>query len=99
MEHKLLYMSGFSRVIELMGSLYIVRKIVDDLQSVVQLPTMVSSSWKWKTQDLAVTWTHNASSQRREVNSFLFLWLPQTFQYSLEKNVQIFCTVNTVTHL
>jgi hypothetical protein len=36
-----LYYSGFSRVTELMGSLYIVREFVDDLHSAVQLPTMV----------------------------------------------------------
>jgi hypothetical protein len=35
------YWSGFSRVTELMGSLYIEREFVDDFQSVVQLPTMV----------------------------------------------------------
>jgi len=29
---------GFSRVTEFMGSLYIVRELIDDLQSVVQLP-------------------------------------------------------------
>ena len=29
---------GFSRVTELMGSFYIVREFVDDVQSVVQLP-------------------------------------------------------------
>jgi hypothetical protein len=32
------YHSGFSRVTELMGSLYIVNEFADDLQSVVQLP-------------------------------------------------------------
>jgi hypothetical protein len=29
-----------------MGSLYIVKEFIDDLESVVQLPTKVSSSWK-----------------------------------------------------
>ena len=33
-----LYYSGFSRVTEHIGSLYIVREFVNDLQSVVQLP-------------------------------------------------------------
>jgi hypothetical protein len=32
---------GFSRVTELMDSLYIVKKFIDDLQSAVQFPTMV----------------------------------------------------------
>jgi len=39
-----------------MGSLYIVREFVDDLQSVVQLPN--SSSWEWKSKDLAVAQSH-----------------------------------------
>jgi hypothetical protein len=34
----MLYYSGFSRVTEFMGSLYIVREFVDDLQPIVQLP-------------------------------------------------------------
>jgi hypothetical protein len=50
---------------ELMGSLYI-RGFVDDLQFVVQLPTMVSSSCEWKSKDLAVAQSHKLSSQRRE---------------------------------
>jgi hypothetical protein len=41
---------------------YIVRELVDDLQSVVQFPTMVSSSCEWKSKDLAVTQSHKASS-------------------------------------
>ena len=49
-----------------MGSLYIVRGFVDDLQSVVQLPTMISSSCEWKPKDLAVAQSHKASRQRRE---------------------------------
>lgn len=49
------------RVTELMGSLCILREFVDDLQSVVQLPTMVSSSCKWKFKDLAVAQSHKAS--------------------------------------
>jgi hypothetical protein len=34
----------FSRVTEFMGSLYIVKEFVDDLQSAVQFSTTVSSS-------------------------------------------------------
>ena len=56
----------FSRVTEFMGSPYIVKEFVDDLQSAVQLPTMVSSSCEWKSKDLAVTQSHKASRQRRE---------------------------------
>jgi hypothetical protein len=44
-----------------MGSIYIVWEFVDDLQSVVQLPTMVSSSCEWKSKDLAVVQSHEAS--------------------------------------
>jgi hypothetical protein len=33
-----------------MDSLYIVKEFVDDLQSVVQLPTMVGSSCEWEVQ-------------------------------------------------
>jgi hypothetical protein len=43
-----------------MDSLYIVKDFIDDLQSAVQLPTMVSSSCEWKSKDLAV-----AQSQRQ----------------------------------
>jgi hypothetical protein len=57
--------SGFSRVTELTGSLYIVRAFIDDLQSAVQLPTVVSSSYEWKSKDLAVVQSHMASRQRR----------------------------------
>jgi hypothetical protein len=60
------YKSGFSRVIELMGSLYIVKEFIDDLQFSVQLPIMVSSSCEWKFKDLAVAQSHTASRQRRE---------------------------------
>jgi hypothetical protein len=49
-----------------MGSLYIVKKFIDGLQSAVQLPTMVSSSCEWKSKDLAVAQSHMASKQRRE---------------------------------
>lgn len=35
-------------------------------QSVVQLPTVVSSSCEWKSKDLAVAQSHKASRQRRE---------------------------------
>lgn len=56
-------------VTELMGSLYIVREFVDDLLSVVQLPTVVSSSCKWKSKDLAVAQSYKASRQRRERES------------------------------
>jgi hypothetical protein len=44
-----------------MGSLYIVREFVDDLQSVIQLPTVVSSSCEWKSKDLAVAQSHKAN--------------------------------------
>jgi hypothetical protein len=46
---------------ELTGSLYIIREFVDDLQSVVQLPTMVSSSFELKSKDLAVSQSHKTS--------------------------------------
>ena len=49
-----------------MGSLYIVKEFVDDLQSAVQLPTMVSSSCEWKSKDLAVAQSHRAESKERE---------------------------------
>jgi hypothetical protein len=47
-----------------MDSLYIVKEFVDDLQSVAQFPTMVSSSCEWKSKDLAQY--HKASRRRRE---------------------------------
>jgi hypothetical protein len=37
----------------LMDSLYIVKEFVDDLESAVQLPTVVSSSYEWKSKDIA----------------------------------------------
>jgi hypothetical protein len=49
-----------------MGSLYIIMEFVDDLQSIVQLPTMVSSSCEWKSKDIAIFQSHKASRQRRE---------------------------------
>jgi hypothetical protein len=52
-----------------MGSLYIVKEFVDDLQYAVQLPTMVSSSFEWKSKDLEVAQSHMASRQRRERES------------------------------
>jgi hypothetical protein len=61
-----LYYSGFSSVTVLMGCLYIVKEFVDDLQSSVQLLTMVSSSCEWKSKDLAVAQSHTANRQRRE---------------------------------
>jgi hypothetical protein len=45
----------------LMGSLYIVKEFVDDLQSAVQLTTMVSSSCEWKSKDLAVAQSQKTS--------------------------------------
>ena len=66
------YQLGFSRVIELMSSLYIVREFVDDLQSVVQLSTMVSSSCEWESKDLAVAQSHNSSRRKRESKSSFF---------------------------
>ena len=50
-----------------MGSLYIVKEFVDDLQSAVQLPTMVSSSCEWKSKDLAVAQSHKASSEEERI--------------------------------
>ena len=47
-----------------MGSLYIVKEFVDDLQSAVQLPTMVSSSCEWKSKDLAVAESHTHREER-----------------------------------
>jgi hypothetical protein len=52
-----------------MGSLYMVREFVDDLQSVVQLSTMVSSSCEWESKDLAVAQSHNSSRRKRERES------------------------------
>ena len=52
-----------------MGSLYIVKEFIDELQSAAQLPTMVSSSCEWKSKDLAVAQSHTASRQRRERES------------------------------
>jgi hypothetical protein len=49
-----------------MGSLDIVREFVDDLQSAVQLSTTVSSSYEWKSKDLAVAQSHKASRQKRD---------------------------------
>ena len=57
---------GFSRVTEPMGGLYIVKEFVDNLQSAVQLPTLVSRSCEWKSKDLTVAQSHSASSLRRE---------------------------------
>ena len=48
-----------------MDSLYIVREFVDDLQSIVHCPTMVSSSCGWRSKDLAVAQSHKASRQGR----------------------------------
>jgi hypothetical protein len=50
-----------------MGDLYIVKEFIDDLQSVVQLPTMFSSSCKWKSKDLAVAQSHKGSKRRDKV--------------------------------
>jgi hypothetical protein len=55
-----------------MESLYIVKESVDDLQSAVQLPTVVSSSCEWKSKDLAVAQSHKASRQRKECKSSFF---------------------------
>jgi hypothetical protein len=49
-----------------MGGLYIVKEFVDNLQSAVQLPTLVSRSCEWKSKDLTVAQSHTASSRRRE---------------------------------
>ena len=65
-----------------MGSLYIVKEFVDDLQSAVQLPTMVSSSCEWKSKDLAVAQSHKASRQKSESISLLPMSL-----YGLQQKV------------
>jgi hypothetical protein len=44
-----------------MGILYIVKEFIDDLESAVQLPTVVSSSCEWKSKDLAVAQSYTAS--------------------------------------
>jgi hypothetical protein len=49
-----------------MDSLYIVKEFIDDLESAVQLPTMVSSNCEWKSKGLAVVQSHMASRRRRE---------------------------------
>jgi hypothetical protein len=49
-----------------MGSLFIVTKFIDDLQSVVQLPVMVGRNCEWMFKDLAVAQSHRASKQRRK---------------------------------
>jgi hypothetical protein len=49
-----------------MSSLDIVREFVDDLQSVVQLPTTVSSSCEWKSKDLAVAHLKGKMAEKRE---------------------------------
>ena len=46
-----------------MGSLCIVKEFVDDLQSVVQLPTMVTISCEWKSEDLAVVQSHTQAGE------------------------------------
>ena len=55
-----------------MGSLYIVREFVDDLQSIVQLPKNVSTSCGRKSMDLAVAQSHEASRQGRVSESSFF---------------------------
>jgi hypothetical protein len=56
-----------------MGILYIVKEFLDDLQSTVQLSTMVSSSREWKSKDLAVTQSHKANVQgEKECKSSFF---------------------------
>jgi hypothetical protein len=49
-----------------MGSFYIVKGFIDNLQSAIQLRTMFSSSCEWKSKDLAVVESQMASRQRRE---------------------------------
>lgn len=46
--------------------------IIDDLQTVVQLPTIVSSSCEWEFKDLAIAHSHKASSKRKESQSSFF---------------------------
>jgi hypothetical protein len=60
----------FSRVTELTGSLYIVREFVDDLQSIVQLPSMVSSSCEWKSKDQAVKLSPKRQADKERESSF-----------------------------
>jgi hypothetical protein len=47
------------------GSLFIVREFVDDLQSVVQLPNNGQQQCEWKSKNLAVSQPHKKSRQRR----------------------------------
>jgi hypothetical protein len=53
-----------------MDSLYIVKEFIDDLQTAVQLPTIVSSSYEQKSKDLAVAQSHMASRRRSESSFF-----------------------------
>jgi hypothetical protein len=62
-----------------MGSLSIAKEFIDDLQSAVQFPTMVS---EWESKDLAVPQSHTASRRRRE-RAFL---LPMSL-YGLHQKV------------
>jgi hypothetical protein len=52
-----------------MVSLYIVKGFIDDLQSAVQLPTMVRSSCKWKSNDLVVAQSHKAKLAKESLPS------------------------------
>ena len=58
-----MYQSGFSRVTELMESLYS-KGICWWLTVCSPTPTTVSSSCEWKSKDLAVVQSHKASRQR-----------------------------------
>jgi hypothetical protein len=53
-----------------MGSLCIVREFVDDLQSTVQLPTMLSSCCEWKSKDLAVPQGKQAKEKESKSSFF-----------------------------
>jgi hypothetical protein len=61
-----------------MGSLYIVKEFIDDLQSAVQLPTMVRSTCEWKSKDLAIAQSHTARVKERESlsSSNVLIWSP-----------------------
>jgi hypothetical protein len=70
-----------------MDSLYRVKEFIKDLQSAIQLPTMVSSSCEWTSKDLAVAQFHTASRQRKEI---VFL-LPMSL-YSLQHRLKVCAT-------
>jgi hypothetical protein len=75
-----------------MDSLYRVREFVDELKSVVQLPTMVSNSCEFKSQDLAVAQSHKASRQRRELESSFFQCSYEGLQQKVWPRLKLYAT-------